>query len=402
MINAKFYAKFTQKLFEKYGDTVSVIPPENYSSKEALTFVCNHPECNKNSWQATSKAMMAARQSYCSSCLLRERREHFLNRLSELDYVCLNPDDYEYVTTYLNYRCNKHPEYTWTAQACEVLKGNSKCQCCFQEEFRGNWRQEYLSKLKEAHPTFICLNPENYYNQFSELQVRCSVCSNEWSAKACEHLKKWGCSDCQLKRRRVKFLSDLKRRFGGAIECFNPQDYKTISEPLQFICTDPMCNCEWIETPFEILNYRSNCKSKTNFTGASGVAIAWLEHIEKQWRVEIRHANNLGEYRVENFKVDGYSHEINTIFEFHGSAFHGDPNLYYRTDTPNGFKPELTAEEMFEYTVAREKRLMYLGYKLYHIWESDYWQGVKEGDPLKYMREGSSEYRRELFDCEFV
>ena len=39
--------------------------------------------------------------------------------------------------------------------------------------------------------------------------------------------------------------------------------------------------------------------------------------------IDIRHAENGGEYRIDNYLVDGFDEKNNTVYEFHGCFWHG-------------------------------------------------------------------------------
>ena len=39
--------------------------------------------------------------------------------------------------------------------------------------------------------------------------------------------------------------------------------------------------------------------------------------------INIRHAENGGENRIDNYLVDGFDEENNTVYEFHGCFWHG-------------------------------------------------------------------------------
>ena len=45
----------------------------------------------------------------------------------------------------------------------------------------------------------------------------------------------------------------------------------------------------------------------------------------KTKNISIQHAENGGEYRINNYKVDGYDEANNTVYEFHGCHWHGHP-----------------------------------------------------------------------------
>lgn len=62
--------------------------------------------------------------------------------------------------------------------------------------------------------------------------------------------------------------------------------------------------------------------------------IAWLNYLSKQNNIHIQHAMNYGEYKIPNtrYRVDGYCKETNTIYQFHGDFFHGNPKFYKSHD----------------------------------------------------------------------
>jgi hypothetical protein len=69
--------------------------------------------------------------------------------------------------------------------------------------------------------------------------------------------------------------------------------------------------------------------------------------------------------------VDGYNVRSNTVYEFHGDCFHGNPERYKPKSTPNPFS-KLTAATLYKRTLAREKEILESGYNLVVIWEDEY------------------------------
>ena len=86
----------------------------------------------------------------------------------------------------------------------------------------------------------------------------------------------------------------------------------------------------------------------------------------------IKHAENGGEYKIPGtrWKADGYCEENNTIYEFHGDFWHGNPKLYSKEMT-NPFSKK-TFGELYENTLMREQKIRELGYNLVVMWESDW------------------------------
>ena len=52
-------------------------------------------------------------------------------------------------------------------------------------------------------------------------------------------------------------------------------------------------------------------------------SIQWLDHVMKTKNIHIKHAENRGERRIDNYLVDGYDEVNNTVYEFHGCYWHG-------------------------------------------------------------------------------
>jgi len=110
-------------------------------------------------------------------------------------------------------------------------------------------------------------------------------------------------------------------------------------------------------------------------------AIRWINWISKQNNVYIQHAENDGEYWIPGlrFFVDGYCEETNTVYEFYGDAFHGNPARYELEDRPHPYEKNKTTKELFEKTMSREKILREAGFQVIVIWESDWDASQKRG-----------------------
>ena len=88
---------------------------------------------------------------------------------------------------------------------------------------------------------------------------------------------------------------------------------------------------------YQFRNKENNFKKDIKHSKQS---IAWLEYIMETQNIHIRHAENdvHGEKRIENYSVDGYCKENNTVYEYLGCVFHGhckhhDPKRISETHT---------------------------------------------------------------------
>ncbi len=102
-------------------------------------------------------------------------------------------------------------------------------------------------------------------------------------------------------------------------------------------------------------------------------ALVWLKLIEQQEGIIIQHALNGGEYSIPHMprcRADGYCRETNTIYEFYGDYWHGNPKVF--EDTVYNKSQNKTMGEIYQNTIIRENRIKELGYNLVTIWENEF------------------------------
>ena len=99
-----------------------------------------------------------------------------------------------------------------------------------------------------------------------------------------------------------------------------------------------------------------------------------MDEISKKENIFIQHIGNIGEkiIKINNkiFKLDGYCEKTNTIYEFLGDFWHGNPKIFNSNDINPVIKK--TFGELYTNTMNREKILRENGYNLISIWENDY------------------------------
>lgn len=103
-------------------------------------------------------------------------------------------------------------------------------------------------------------------------------------------------------------------------------------------------------------------------------SIQWLESLMEEEGIFIQHAENIEEYNIPGtrFHVDGYCKETNTVYEFYGDYFHGNPELFEAEEKCHPFNLEISAGDLYYGTLRREKFIRELGYNLVTIWESNF------------------------------
>ena len=124
---------------------------------------------------------------------------------------------------------------------------------------------------------------------------------------------------------------------------------------------------------------RGNGCPRCSHTGYSKKACRWIESIMISQNISTQYAKSPeGEYTLpdlssksgRNIKVDGYCHSTNTVYEFHGDMWHGNPRLFDPADTnPLNYR---TYGDLYTSTLEKDAMVRRLGYTLVVMWEQDY------------------------------
>lgn len=98
-------------------------------------------------------------------------------------------------------------------------------------------------------------------------------------------------------------------------------------------------------------------------------ALMWITYVERTQKCKITHGRMGREFRLPqlpHLRVDGFSHETNTVYEFFGCYWHGCPCRPYRdVKTIAG----VTLAERYEQTMTRLEKITQAGYQVEIMWE---------------------------------
>jgi hypothetical protein len=186
------------------------------------------------------------------------------------------------------------------------------------------------------------------------------------------HLKGQECPICGAIRAKKSNTSDSEAFKNSARSVHGDKyDYSKVIYVLRktkVIITCPL-HGDFEQTPNNHLNGSgcfkcSSCHSKAQ--------IQWLDFIASFHSIHIQHAANDGEFTIPEtrYRADGYCAETNTVYEYHGDYWHGNPKKFNKDDMNQSSKK--TFGELYDQTLKRENEIRALGYNLVVMWESDW------------------------------
>lgn len=276
--------------------------------------------------------------------------EDFKGIFSKITLVCNVCDDIFTITA------NNHLNNRHGCGECGGTRLLTKEEMIERSDKEHNCEYEYLGEYK---------------NNQTAMLMRHKKCMMYFEQRPSNHMSGEGCPYCYGKRAHT--LEEAKELMTNCWNGYYNYDkvtsYKNNETKFPVDCPD--CGKEFkISFKSHVLKKRGCPKCKQgNF---SGMSIKWLEYRAKIDNVEIQHAENKGEFTIPGtkYKADGYAKKTNTIYEFHGDHWHGNPRTKHpdKLNASNG----KTYGELYKMTIQKEKEIRALGYNYISIWEYDW------------------------------
>jgi hypothetical protein len=194
-----------------------------------------------------------------------------------------------------------------------------------------------------------------------------------WRSTAGSHLAKHGCRKCKTEENSKKAAltkEEFKRRareLYGDKYIYTAVEFNNMHDKVLILCYKHGCFIKSVNKHL----HGQECH-KCNPSNFSRMAIAWLESIADVDGIYIQHAMNGGEFTLPGTKnkVDGYCSETNTVYEFNGDRWHGNPEFYNSSDIHPVNKKSYG--ELYEKTLKKNKLIQDMGYNLVMIWEHEW------------------------------
>lgn len=227
--------------------------------------------------------------------------------------------------------------------------------------------QEFIERSMKIHGDRYDYSLVDYYkNNKTKIKIICKV-HGVFEQSPKNHLDGCGCIRCIIKPNTStshEFVEKAKKVHGELYD-YSLVDYKNSYTHVKILCKEHGVFEQQPRHHFE----GSGC-SKCTSKSYSKLAMKWLESLGIS---NLRTAlSQEGEFTIPGslYKADGYCEETNTIYEFHGDYWHGNPKVF----DPNEINVvnKKTFGELYENTLRKKEYILSLGFKYVEMWESDY------------------------------
>jgi len=316
--------------------------------------------------QTPSNHLLGKGCSYCSG-VGRITKNIFLERIQlihgDLYEYDIKDKDYIKNTEKIGINCKEHGKFYQTPK--NHLKGQ-KCPKC--SKFYKYNEMEFIEKCKKIHGEKYDYTDINYKAGDIKINIKCKL-HGFFEQLPLNHLKGNGCYKCKNLCRTTQDFIEKATKIHNDTYDYSKVKYNTSREKVIIICKK---HGDFLQSPNDHLN-GCGCM-KCNYYRHSKVSLIWLKQIETKLGYEIQHAGNIGEkeIKINNkiIKFDGYDNKTNTVFEFYGDFFHGNPKTYNKDDINPINKKKFG--DLYKKTIDRENIIKNAGYNLITIWEKDF------------------------------
>jgi signal peptidase I len=305
----------------------------------------------------------------------------------------IHGDKYEYSNVeYINSDstvkiiCKEHGEFEQIASG--HLSGHG-CSTCAGKNITTS---EWIERAREIHGDKYDYSNVEYILSKLRVTIICKE-HGEFRQIASSHLIGQGCSTCSnlsralLRRKTINDFIEESNKIHGEKYDYSKVIYINNRTEVVIICK---IHGEFIIIPSKHIHRQQGCPDCQIKKQYSKPQIKYLNFMASHNSIHIQHAENDGEYIISNtkFKADGYCAETNTIYEFHGDYWHGNPKVFDSQDYNK--TTDCTFGELYEKTLEREKMIKDLGYNLVVMWEYD-WNKINKS--IKTLQKNFKSFR---------
>jgi Zn finger protein HypA/HybF involved in hydrogenase expression len=201
-----------------------------------------------------------------------------------------------------------------------------------------------------------------YTSMRDPVRLRCTRCDTTFSQTAQNHLRgAGGCTTCGTTSLSTEEFVSRAKKVHGTDYDYSKVKYRLSRTPVAITCLT--CDTEFSQSPNDHLN-GCGCRKCALSRRSSKMELAWLDSLGvriRQYRIKIG---------KRGFIVDGYDPATNTIYEFLGDFWHGNPESY----SPEGINPvtKKSFGDLYKETERRLSELRAAGYQVSSVWESDW------------------------------
>lgn len=264
----------------------------------------------------------------------------------------------------LSITCKTHGPFQQKAKDHLRERG---CNLCGREnmaKLRRLDKEKFLTRAKQIHGDLYDYSKVLYQNSAEKIEIICKTHGSFWQAPS-NHLHKTlkqGCPKCagNIQLTTEDFIKRAKEVHGDLYD-YSKSIYLDSKSKVTI-------NCKTHGSFYSIpSNHFKGQKCPKCKYRVSKPEIKWLDslNIPKQYRQKYLTMNS-----GKRYEVDAFDPTTNTVYEFYGDYWHGNPNKFDPMEINERTKS--TFGSLLKKTLDKELEIKENGYTVISIWEQDF------------------------------
>ena len=271
------------------------------------------------------------------------------------------------------------PKYHLTGSGCQ------KCSIENRYPIQNISTEMFIEKVKEIHNNKYDYSKTEYTKAHNKIIIICPE-HGEFLQSADNHLRrKSGCSLCVKNKALSKneYIKKVDRRHNGRYD-YSLATINGLHNKISIICKD---HGIFEQEAASHLRGTGCPKCMAGFS-ISKPEMIWLDSL----KIPEEYRQRTIKVDGKNFRVDAYDPNTNTVYEFWGDYWHGNPKLYDKNGI-NG-RNNKSFGQLYEETQNKRNIILNAGYKLVEIWEYDFYLQELLREIFKTMKSTEENIRR--------
>ena len=286
--------------------------------------------------------------------------QEFIQRSNKIHKNKYNYSKTEYIssTEKVKIICPIHGEFLQTTRTHLAGHGCPKCS------FGTLTISDFIKQSNRLHNNKYDYSKVSYNFLNDKTTIICPK-HGEFIQSPNKHLQKRGCPECKLDKlskifrlSKNKFIKRSNRIHNNKYD-YSKINYINAHKLIEIIC--PKHGNFWQEPNIHMRG--SGCQ-KCSFNGSKAEK-EWLDSLEQRNNTIIERNKQIT-IEDKNFVVDGFYKLTNTCYEYNGSFWHGNPNVYDQNDINP--RTKTTFGHLYQKTLEKEKMIKSAGYNLITKW----------------------------------
>ena len=264
--------------------------------------------------------------------------------------------------------CKKHGKFYQRAENHLLGSGCKKCGVESSSKKMSHTTSHFLQKVRKVHGNKFDYSKTIYKNNNTKIKIICKI-HGTFYQNPMNHLhKKRGCYKCGIvtisnkcRKSKNNFVNESKKIHDDKYD-YSKFDYINAHKKSTIICK---IHGEFSQSADNHLHGKGCPKCTKKISKAELEFLTFLN---------IPDIPECRQLRINRYKVDGYDINTNTVYEFLGDYWHGNPTVFKHNDINKSSKK--TFGTLYDNTMYKFDCLKNIGYNIKYIWESD-WKKFK-------------------------